>query len=217
MWRGFTLVEILIVVAITALVGSIVLANTNMFATQTHLKAVANQILNQAKEVRQYSVSVEEFRNGTFPSYGFAFDITQPDRMFVYVDCTPDDNGNGIVGVGDTFHYTPGSTNCDAGGDLVDQVLFDPRIKIAAMRAVFPVDDDSNPSTPYVMKTESEKDIHILYLRPEPTLWMTTCAIPPATNCKLLPAGHFEVDLSDTDGRLISTLFFYSTGQFHIE
>ncbi|HVS79477.1 MAG TPA: type II secretion system protein [Candidatus Paceibacterota bacterium] len=197
--RGFTLIEMLVVLAIIVFMVTAVLANTHGITLEARAKAAASTVLDLIKDTRNRSVAVKQFTTGTFPSYGLDFDLSRPQQVIVYADCIADDNADGIVDNKDTFNYISGGGSC-TGGSLVSTNKLDTQTKIGAIRAVFPVSGGS-------IRTVSESRVDILFLRPEPTIWIWT-----ATD-GVLTAGHVEVDIEDTTGKYIRTVSLYSTGE----
>lgn len=92
--KGFTLLELLVVLAIFIIITSIILANYPLFRDGVALKKTAQQIAITIHEAEVYAMSVKSF-SGQFPSYGAHFE--SGNNSFVLFS---DVNDNDIYDVG---------------------------------------------------------------------------------------------------------------------
>jgi prepilin-type N-terminal cleavage/methylation domain-containing protein len=197
--KGFSLIELFTVIGIITIISTITLVNTSTFSAKARVEAAASQILDIMKEIRHNSVSVREFKNNLFPSYGVYFDINFPRRIIVYADCLIDDSGDNYIDDNDNFTYNPSSTNCGGENGFVKEIALNSHVRIKEMRSIsFGV-------------TNTESKFYLEYVRPEPTVWITD------SSGNLLPAGKIEIDLIDTKEKFKKTIVFWTTGQFAIQ
>lgn len=199
--RGLTLIEVMVVVSIIALVTTALTIRESQVSDQVKLTASASRILEAAKDTRQRSLSVDEFVNGVFPSYGLHFNINNPEEVVVYADCTPDDNDDGTLNNSDDFAYDSGSTDCDGDNGFVRSV--------SLRSGTFIKEIASTGAFPDTWASATESTMDILYLRPEPTIWVTD------SDGNLMSSGFFEVVLS-TDNEKTKSVIFSITGSTYV-
>ena len=89
---GFTLVELVVVMAILVVISSIVLVNYNRFGSQTLLRNLAYDIALSVREAQVYGISARSFRGAEFAvGHGVFFDLTEGDDFFfLYTDVNGD-------------------------------------------------------------------------------------------------------------------------------
>ncbi len=188
--------------AIIVLMVTVVLANTHDGSIEAKVKISQSLILDTAKETRSKSIAVKQFTSAVFPSYGLDFDTSLPQQVIVYADCVPNDHAaidpsDTIVDADDTFDYA--HNDCGPSGNLVNKITLDENTKISAIRATYPVNG--------VMQTFTETRADVLFLRPDPTLWITT------SSGGLIPTGNIEIDVSDLGNKFIRTDIINSSGE----
>lgn len=203
--RGFTLVELIVTIVILVFMVTVVLANTHNLGLNARVKASANLIVDTLKDTRSKSISVRQFNNASFPSYGVHLETANPRTITVYADCVADDNADGTINNLDTFRFISSSTQC--GGTkpngLDQQISLDANTRITAISATYPVGG--------VDVTTSESVVDLEFLRPEPTIWISRGA------GILIPVGKVEITVKDNGGKYQRKITFYSSGQFSIQ
>jgi len=204
--HGFTLVEMLVAIAIITIMVMLVLLNTNRTGSYEKVNAAANLIVDTTKETRSKAISVEQLATDVYPSYGVHMD-KGASQIIVFADCIADDNADGTVNNLDTFSFSNSSNQCapaSPSNGLVKTETFPVGTKISAIRSFYP----QTANGALISHTESKVDI--LFLRPEPTIWITLAS------GLLLPVGRIEVDVTDSANRYLRTVTFYSTGEFSL-
>lgn len=205
MKRGFTLPEMLVVITLIVFMVTAMATSIQRINLNARVKAAAGIVVDAAKNTRSKAISVKEFRNNIFPSYGVHFDTASPGIITVYVDCQADDNGasggpDNTVNHLDSFRFNPSAVTCDGGNGFVENVSLPSGTKVTAIRSYYPSGG--------VMTEHAETKFDMLFLRPEPTIWITL------TSGSLLPTGRIEVDIGDNGGKFTRTVVFYITGEF---
>lgn len=210
--RGFTLLELLMVVAIMAIIAAITLVRTDLIQSDAEINSSGQQIVNMAKRARQQSISVAEYE-GIFPSYGLYFDTAEPNEFVIYANCIPDDDGSGKVDHNDNFDYnSAGHSDChneinNAGGSSpgptqaskVEVIELENNAKITSIEVK--VKDDAPVS--------GLDSVSVNYLRPEPTVWITPS--PQVGSEKVIPVGYVKVTIMDRAGRFEKDIYFYTS------
>ena len=211
---GFTLVELLIVVAIMGMIASVTMVSMDLLKADTEIRAAANQIINQSKKARQNSLSVAEYE-GIFPSYGLHFERGDSEIIY-YVNCIADDNGDGVVNHEDNFAY-----NAQAHSDcvertgiyqsdlaLVETVELEGGVFIHNIEVVVEPGSDGTDLAKFSMN----------FLRPEPTVWITVSPSIPVQfpdgvtrYTEVIPAGYVKVTLRDRAEKYEKDVIFYTT------
>ena len=90
MKKGFTLLEIVIVLAIFAIITTLVLAKYPEFKSSISLKKTAQEIALTVREAQVYSLGVKGFRSQFVIPYGVHFDITSPKSFILFADFDKD-------------------------------------------------------------------------------------------------------------------------------
>lgn len=102
--KGFTLIEMNIVVTIVVLISAVVLFGYREFSDRLSLSSAAQEIAIAIRESQAYGVSVRETGSGTQDfdnAYGIYFDISNPTVYYLYADLNNDqkyDHTNDCVG-----------------------------------------------------------------------------------------------------------------------
>lgn len=97
MKNGFTLLELIVVIAIIILFSGIVLANYRVGGRGYALLRSAQKLAQDIRRVEEMAISAKEFQ-GAYPEggYGIYFSLTQPDRYFLFVDSDKGEDYDGI-------------------------------------------------------------------------------------------------------------------------
>lgn len=84
--RGFTLVELVISVAIIAVISAIVLMRFRVFDSTVHLKNIAYEVGSTIRDAQVYAVSVTNAGGGYGKPYGMYFNTADTSYTFCYAD-----------------------------------------------------------------------------------------------------------------------------------
>lgn len=167
--RGFSLIELLTVIAIILIMVVMVLGNTRGQSDRAAIEKSADDLVALFRQARQDALSVRKLED-RYPSYGVHL-VRDGTTAVIYADCVPDDNTTGSITDTDTFQYvSSGNSNCTGagGGNTISETLnLQNRTKISKITTTSIGDAPVN-----------QDDISILFLRPEPTIWLAREAVP---------------------------------------
>lgn len=104
---GFTLIEMLVVVAIFAIVASVLLFNYSDFSTSVAIRNLSAEIGLSVRQAQSYATSVRSLagtngaRSDMFPAYGISFSVNPTGPAFdptnnnfvLFADISPDASG----------------------------------------------------------------------------------------------------------------------------
>ena len=142
--RGFTIIELLVVIGVFAAINGMVLANYPKFTTSLNLGNVSQDIASVLRQAEGYAMGVRAFNDPVsgivFPPYGVHFKKIEPDKFNIFADI----NGNGNYDI-----------NESAGEFILNKV------KIVDLC----VNYDSSPPGQC-----NKADIDIVYKRPDPAV-----------------------------------------------
>ncbi len=211
---GFTLMELLLVVALMGILASITLVRADLMKADTEVRAAAQQIINLSKKARQDSVSVSEYY-GIFPSYGLHFEKGKSE-VIVYVNCLADDNKDNHVDHHDNFAYNNEAhqtcANEISGLGFSDRPALVDQVKLE--EGVFVHSISAQVGGEYY---EDLDEFSVNYLRPEPTIWLVVDPPIPIEihgeigNERVIPAGYVKVTVRDRLERYEKDVIFYTT------
>jgi prepilin-type N-terminal cleavage/methylation domain-containing protein len=91
--KGFSLAELLVVVAIFLILTSVVLINQNRFSSDTNITNLAYQVALSIREAQIYGISVRgtQFAPNKFDTaYGIHFDLASTTSYFLFPDLNKD-------------------------------------------------------------------------------------------------------------------------------
>jgi len=215
--KGFTLIELMVAVAIISILASVTFMRTDLLQAETAIKSAAQQVVNAGKLARQQSISVKEMAPGVFPSYGLHFNRDEnPGAFIVFANCRADNNEDGRVNEEDNFAYNgEGHEVCEdemknagmSSGDIPDKAALierhtlDHNVEITELRIVYP---DGNSDTE---QEQAIDKVSINFLRPEPTIWITD-----QENDEVVMTGYLEVTLEDPSSQRSKKVLLHSTG-----
>jgi len=85
--RGFTLIELMVVVGIIVLISGIILANHAKFGGQVMLRNLAYDMALSIRQAQVYGISSRSFNGAKFTAgHGAYFDINNKSQFFLYTD-----------------------------------------------------------------------------------------------------------------------------------
>ena len=185
--RGFTLIEVVVVVGVMALIASATLFNFPQFSRRIQIEQEAGKLALSVRKAQAYSIAVREFSagSGVFPGYG------------VYVSTA---NPNGYVIFGD-----PNKTSrYDASlGESVETVNFASRVKIAQICG-------NSQLVPPGPCTLSSADIFYIRPGPDSTFTGVDSGLPSIYS-------DIKIILSSEDAALSKSVVIWPTGQVSIQ
>jgi prepilin-type N-terminal cleavage/methylation domain-containing protein len=147
--RGFTLTELIVVVAIITVVTSVVLASNSKYGGSVLLQNLAYDVALSVRQAQVYGISVRSFGASNFSvGYGMNFDVSSPISQTTYI-LFADLAGTGVYNP----NYIP-SENVPPSPYTIGRGYF-----ISKLCA--PAGTDSSTCTPV-------QKLDILYKRPEP-------------------------------------------------
>jgi type IV fimbrial biogenesis protein FimT len=105
--NGFTLLELMVVMAIAAVLAAVAVPNVVAYRSNQRLSASAREILGAMRTARMNAIRYQQDTVLTFDLDNDGL-VDDPNRYLVFVDDgagTPDDNGDGILdGAGNSSH-----------------------------------------------------------------------------------------------------------------
>lgn len=106
--RGFSLVEMIVVVGIFTAVSAILLSNYPSFSHKISVQNLAHQIGISIRQAQVFGLSVREAAAGTaiFPGFGVYFSMADPSSFVIYTDRDND------------RHYDYAGVDCSAPSNL---------------------------------------------------------------------------------------------------
>lgn len=167
--KGFTLIEMLMVLAIFTILTSVVMYNYSEFNSRTIMSNMAYEIALTVRQAQVYSLGVrgqagnEEFDN----RYGVYFNTDNGGKDFIFFfDKKPAGEDTEPNGWCDGDGSEPNCLACIAGGECLEKVTLTRDIyisKICMSSQVDPVSD-----TGVCTDTTNETDISVTFDRPNP-------------------------------------------------
>lgn len=75
---GVTLVELIVVVAIVALISSVLMFNYSDFSTNVSLRGLSQEVALAIRKTQTYATSVHNAGSDSYPAYGISFSLQDP-------------------------------------------------------------------------------------------------------------------------------------------
>lgn len=151
--RGFTLVELVVVVGIMSVIMLLVFFNSKRFNDDLNLRTAATEISLALRQAQNFGISVRESSSGsaTFTSpYGTAFDLSNPTYAFIYSDTNNDRAYNGTLA-------------CTGSDECREKFLMRGGIKVSRLCAVA-----LSGGLPNCFSGNSLRYMTLTYVRPNP-------------------------------------------------
>lgn len=103
--NGFTIIEILVAIAIFTIATTIVLVGYSEFSEKLFLKKTAQEIALLIHQARVYAFSVREFGDGNdeYPGYGVHFYIDTPKTVSIFGDIDNNKKKDDLEGIGEIY------------------------------------------------------------------------------------------------------------------
>ncbi len=142
--RAFTLIELMVVVAIFLVITGVILANNSRFNSSVLLGSLAYDIALSIREAQVYGLSVQTFNANFQVGYGVDFSAATPNSYILFADTNADNRYEAgtdsiiqtyAVGAGHLIKrfcgtYSNGTTQCSDDAvspiDHLDVVFFRP-------------------------------------------------------------------------------------------
>lgn len=199
--RGFSLIELVIVVGVIVVVSSVILIRFPALGAQVRFTNSVQTILDAIRDARARSAAITEFApgSGIFPSYGVFFELANPGQIRFYADCKIDDNGDGILDDKDFFSFNSASTDCSSTNGSLAIINLDRGITITGIRSFEAL------AGPYKDETRGS----IEYLRPEPSVWIA--------DSSGIVLGHGGLELQISDGQQVKKMIMWTSGNIEVQ
>lgn len=201
--KGFSLVELVVVIGIFSLMAGLVLFNFRSFQSARGLDATAQELATVVREAQVYGISVANVPNTTtFPSYGVHVDyLADPTGVVLFADL----DGDRV--------YDPGD------GEEVSTFRIEAPIELYNLCTSLTGEDTSLPSSEFMCYRDEETglvtqfvtSITAVFERPDPEPYIYSSQIPD-------PLGGFKsrafarIDLIDRDG-FGKSVYIWRSGQ----
>ncbi|MEK7503273.1 MAG: prepilin-type N-terminal cleavage/methylation domain-containing protein [Patescibacteria group bacterium] len=185
--RGFTLIEVVVVIGVMAVIATITLISFPQFSERVGIEQEAGKLALAARRAQSNALAVREFQpgSGIFPSYGVNVSMSNPLQYVVFGD--------------------PNATNRFESflSEAVETTAVEKRVSIYRICG-------NSQSIPQGSCALSSADI--IYIRPTPTIVLTgvDSGIPALYN-------DIKVVLRNSDGSIERNVIIWSTGQISIE
>jgi prepilin-type N-terminal cleavage/methylation domain-containing protein len=200
--RGFSIVELIVVTAIIVIMVLVIYPSVQNLREYTNLKAASAKVLDMTKLARSYSVAVKKY-GSFFPSYGIYVNKVS-NEIIIYADCIADDDNNKEITISDTFSYSSTLANCGSSlNNTIDKYNLGPNTFIQSITIEYP---DVGGK-----KVQDETVAHILFLRPEPTIWVTD------SNGVVKSTATVTITIATTNGSNTKKVKLLHTGQFYVQ
>ncbi len=117
--RGFTLIEMLVVIGIIVVISGIILTNNARFGGLVQLQNLAYDIALSVRQAQVYGISVQRFSGSTFAAaYGMHFAASSPNTYVLFGDVNAPING--VYDPGGAIPELVQSTTIQSGYGIVN-------------------------------------------------------------------------------------------------
>lgn len=197
-YSGFTLVEMLVSIAIISMVSGVVIFNYPKFNEKVLINRAAREFVTTLRDAQARSVNVNQFGSAFPENYGVHIHrgVAAPYNYAFFSDT--DDNKK--------YDRT---SPCNTSAECVNEFNFTNSITISRIQTPIPSDLD---------------DLHVLFYRPDPTMRFTdltgtVCyAGPPGVlACPVAVTGPFIITITNASGTFSKTINLWLTGQISIQ
>jgi prepilin-type N-terminal cleavage/methylation domain-containing protein len=93
--RGYSLIEIMIVISIVSVIAAVVLFSYKSFDNHLATNAASQEIASTIREAQVFALSVKQNSGDFYKGYGMSFDPQDPSVYYIFVD----KNNNGTYDV----------------------------------------------------------------------------------------------------------------------
>jgi type II secretory pathway pseudopilin PulG len=197
---GFTVVELLIVVAVSITITSLILSNQGRFKRTLDLTNLAYETAFAIREAQVYGTSVRGAGGNFEAGYGIHFNVSMPDSFFLFRDSSPLPSGIGD-GVWNSANDTVLEVYKMRGGIKITEFC-----TFASPKKHCKV----SPQPPPTVITRMD----ITFQRPDPSAKIEDdCTIGPCGN---KPYTKAEITLASSDG-VTRTIVILRNGQASVQ
>lgn len=217
--KGFTLIEMLIVVAIVAVMATVLLFNYSSFSTGVGVRNLASQIGLSVRKAQTYATSVRSISgtNGslsdTYPAYGISFSVASgggtaysvnSTNFVLFADVSP--LGNSVT---DNLYGNDGVCGKPTGGDHQECVE---SFGLTGGNTIISLCTDS-PSNNSCFTAANPGTVNVVFHRPDPDAFI--CVVSAQGTCLAKRASYLNVTVQSPKG-LQRVITIWNTGQISI-
>lgn len=141
--KGITIIELIVSIAIIAMIMAVVIYNSKTLNERIALNSVAQELSLVTRKAQAYGVSVRGDGSDFGYAYGIAFNVNEPDAVYIYADR----NSNRLYN---------GGVNCQ--NECVEKITLRNNIRVTSICAF----------SGSVLNCSSISKAHINFLRPNP-------------------------------------------------
>jgi prepilin-type N-terminal cleavage/methylation domain-containing protein len=218
--RGFTLIEMLVVIAIVAVVASTLLFNYSTFSTDVSVRNLAEDMALSVRKAQSYATSVHsidgtaDITSDTYPAYGVSFSTigssnvpyAATDTNFaLFADVSPDGKGDTSNTYGNDGIC--GSPTSDGTQECLESLALTGGNTIVSLCTDAPVANSCFTPT-------NTGTVNVVFHRPNPDA--VICVVGSGGNCIDQEASYLKVTVQSVKGiqRIIT---IWNTGQISVD